>query len=72
MKPITAYQTSDGAIWPIQSQAEKHDVFLKSRKVFEEFLDSKDNAYTATVQRAIARNSIISWEIWKTKNDKRT
>jgi hypothetical protein len=72
MKSITAYQTSDGAIWPIKSQAEKHDVFLKSREVFEEFLDSKDNAYTATVQRAIARNSIISWETWKTKNEKRT
>jgi len=72
MKPITAYQTSDGAIWPIKSQAEKHDVFLKSREVFEEFLDSKDNAYTAIVQRSIARNSIISWETWKTKNGKRT
>jgi len=72
MKPITAYQTSDGTIWPTEAQAEKHDVFLKSREVFEEFLDSKDNAYTATVQRAIARNSIISWETWKTKNGKRT
>ena len=68
MKEISAFQTSDNQIFRDKSEAEKHEVFLSSKEVIEAFLNSVENAYTSIPQRAIARNSIINWELWKTKN----
>lgn len=68
MKEIQAYLTSDHKLFQKKSEAEKHETFLTNRKIIENFLDSADNVYTSIPQRAIARNSIISWETWKNKN----
>lgn len=70
MKEIQAFLTSDQKLFQNKSEAEKHETFLSNRKVIEGFLDSLDNIYTSIPQRAIARNSIISWETWKNKNAK--
>lgn len=70
MKEIQAYQTSDDKIFHDKLAAEKHELFLGNRKVIESFLSSPENVYTSIPQRAIARNSIISWESWKARNAK--
>lgn len=70
MKEIKAYQTSDEKIFHDKIAAEKHELFLGNKKVIESFLSSPENIYTSIPQRAIARNSIISWETWKNKNAK--
>jgi hypothetical protein len=44
-------------------------MFLEKSDVVEEFLDSELNPYKGP-QRVIARNTIISWELWKVKNAK--
>ena len=70
MKPINAYQTSDGTLFAKKEHAEKHELFLKKQDVVEEFLDSEHNPYTGSAQKSIARKTIINWELWKAKNDK--
>jgi hypothetical protein len=70
MKKIQAYQTSDGELFDKEDEAERHETFIQSRKVFEDFLVSKQNPYQSNAQRAIVRNTIINWEIWRVKNVK--
>lgn len=70
MKEITAFQTSDSQIFQNKKDAEKHETFLSKGEVIDSFIDSLDNPYTSIPQRAIVRNSIISWELWKVKNAK--
>ena len=70
MKSITAYQTSDGKIFTTEEDAKKHEKFLEHSDVVEDFLRSDLNPYVAAVQKSIARNTIINWELWKTKNAK--
>jgi len=67
MEQIKAFKTSDGSIFDDQIKAEKHEEFLKHSCIVEEFLDSDLNPYNGP-QRVIARNSIINWQLWKTKN----
>lgn len=68
MEQVKAYKTSDGTLFDNAAHAEKHETFLKHSNVVEAFLDSETNPYTGP-QRVIARNSIINWELWKTKNE---
>lgn len=70
MKTISAFQTSDGKIFAIESAAQKHEKFLEHRNVVEEFLNSDLNQYKTITQKSIARNTVINWELWKTKNVK--
>ena len=69
MEKINAFKTSDGTLFDDQMQAERHEMFLRKDVVVEEFLDSDLNPYVK-MQRSIARQSIINWELWKTKNVK--
>jgi hypothetical protein len=70
MKTISAFQTSDGKIFGVESEAQKHEKFLEHRNVVEEFLNSELNRYKTITQKSIARNTVIDWELWKTKNVK--
>lgn len=70
MKPINAFQTSDGKIFSDQLEAEKYEIFLSKREVIERFLDTDENPYISIPHRAIARNSIVAWESWKIRNVK--
>ena len=67
MKPVKAFQTSDGTLFDTQEKAERHQEFLKHSDVIEKFLDSDLNPYSGP-QRVIARNTIINWNLWNTKN----
>ena len=66
MKPIKAFQTSDGTLFETEDQAIRHEEFLKHSDVIEQFLDSDLNPYRGP-QRVIARNTIINWQLWNTK-----
>jgi hypothetical protein len=68
MKPVTAYSSNDGSIFKTEEEAIKHDMVLAKNQIFTDFLNSKRNFYQSVAQRAIARNSIINWEIWKSEN----
>jgi hypothetical protein len=67
MEQIKAFRTSDGNLFDTAEQAEKHEAFLKHSDVVDQFLDSDLSPYKGP-QRVIARNSIINWELWKTRN----
>ena len=67
MEQVKAFKTSDGTLFDSAAQAEKHEAFLQHSNVVEEFLDGDLNPYSGP-QRVIARNSIINWELWKSKN----
>ena len=68
MKPVQAFQTSDGKLFDHAVQAERHELFLQKDMIVEEFLDNDINPYKALAQRSIARTTIINWELWKNKN----
>lgn len=68
MKQITAFQTSDGQVFTSEEEAKKHEKFLEKKDIVEEFLKSSHNPYVAAVQKSIARNTVVNWEVWKTKN----
>ena len=68
MEQIKAFKTSDGSLFDNERKAALHEEFLKHSNVVEEFLDSDLNPYNGP-QRVIARNSIINWQLWKTKNE---
>ena len=69
MKPITAYQTTDGMLFSLKLEAEKHEMSLSKRGVIEDYLDSALNTYTGHAHKSMARITIINWELWKVTNE---
>jgi hypothetical protein len=69
MKPVTAFETSDGTLFSLKLEAEKHEMSLSKRSIIEDYLDSDLNAYTGHAQRGMARVAVINWELWKVKNE---
>ena len=69
MKSITAFQTSDGTLFSTAEPAEKHEMLLSKEGVVDEFLDSELNPYKGHAHRSMARNTIVSWELWRSKNE---
>jgi hypothetical protein len=69
MKTINAFQTSDGTLFSSSDAAEKHEMMLSKESVVDEFLDSSLNSYTGHAHRSMARNTVVNWELWKSKNE---
>ena len=69
MKTINAFETSDGTLFSLKMEAEKHEMSLSKRSIIEDYLDSDLNAYTGHAQRGMARVAVINWELWKVKNE---
>lgn len=69
MKPIEAFQTSDGTLFSTKESAEKHEMMLAKESVVDDFLDSSLNPYTGHAHRSMARNTVVNWELWKSKNE---
>jgi hypothetical protein len=69
MKPVTAFETSDGMLFSTEQSAEKHEMMLSKENVVDEFLDSELNPYTGHAHRSMARNTVVNWELWKSKNE---
>jgi hypothetical protein len=70
MKTVTAFQTSDGEIFPDQDSAEYHEFFLKNKQMVDEFIDSDANPYQGIAHKNMARNTVMRWELWRAKNVK--
>lgn len=70
MKTITAFQASDGELFPDQESAESHEFFIKNKGLVEGFLSSNVNPYQGAAHKNMIRGSILRWEIWKLKNAK--
>jgi hypothetical protein len=70
MKPISAFQTSDGEIFPDQESASRHEFFLDNKDLVEEFITSEENPYKGAAHRSIVQGSILRWELWRAKNVK--
>jgi len=69
MENIVAFKTSDGTLFETKEGAERHEMFLAKESVIEDFLNSKFNPYTGHAQMYIARQTIINWEMWKSRNE---
>jgi hypothetical protein len=69
MENIVAFKTSDGTLFETMEQAERHELFLSKESCIEDFLDSSYNSYTGHAHRAMARTTVINWELWKSKNE---
>lgn len=70
MKQIKAFITEDGKLHPTLEAAHRHEMALLKHTEIDEFLMSPANKYSSIAQRSIARQSIISWELWKKDNAK--
>jgi hypothetical protein len=70
MKTVTAFQTSDGEMFPDQESAEQHEFFLANKGLVEDFLESDLNPYKGTAHRSMVQGSIMRWELWRSKNAK--
>jgi hypothetical protein len=70
MKVVKAFKTEDGTLFEDSSEAERHSVFLSKRSEIEEFLECDLNPYKAAAHRGIAKNTIVNWNLWKTKNER--
>ena len=44
-------------------------MMLSKENVVDEFLDSDLNPYTGHAHRSMARNTVVNWELWKSKNE---
>jgi hypothetical protein len=65
MKKVNAFITEDGKLHASEEAAKRHEIALAKHESIDRFLSSASNHYTATPQKAIARQSIINWELWK-------
>jgi hypothetical protein len=69
MQNIIAFKTSDGTLFETKEQAERHELFLINESTIEDFLSSSVNPYTGVAHRGMARQTVINWELWKSKNE---
>jgi hypothetical protein len=69
MKIISVFQTTDGTLFQNEQDAEKHEMSFVKARLIDEFLDSDSNGYTGLAHDTIVRNSLVNWEIWKSKNE---
>ena len=69
MKPVNAFQASDGSLFSTAAYAEKHEMMLSKESVVDDFLNSHLNPYTGHAHRSMARSTVVNWELWKSKNE---
>jgi hypothetical protein len=67
MKTVSAFETTDGRLFNSERAAKLHQTFLNEQVSIEEFLNDKEFPYKSVPQRAIARNTITMWELWRGK-----
>jgi len=69
MKQVSAYATADGKLFESAEQAHRHEFMLAREDTVNEFITSQANNYKSIAQRAIVKNTILNWELWKIRND---
>jgi len=66
MEQVTAFKTSDGALFSIPNECQLHEISLVWRSHINEFLESEINPYPAKGHAPAYRKVIIAWEQFKT------
>ena len=69
MKQVSAYATADGKLFESAEQAHRHEFMLAREDTVNEFIMSQSNNYKSIAQRAIVKNTILNWELWKIRNN---
>jgi hypothetical protein len=69
VKQVSAYATADGKLFESAEQAHRHEFMLAREEVVNQFITSQSNNYKSIAQRAIVKNTILNWELWKIRND---
>ena len=69
MKQVSAFATADGKLFESAEQAHRHEFMLAREDTVNEFIMSQSNNYKSIAQRAIVKNTILNWELWKIRND---
>ncbi len=69
MKQVYAFVTADGKLFESSEQAHRHEFMLAREDTVNEFVMSQNNNYKSIAQRAIVKNTILNWELWKIRND---
>jgi hypothetical protein len=69
VKQVSAYATADGKLFESAEQAHRHEFMLAREDTVNEFITSQNNNYKSIAQRAIVKNTILNWELWKIRND---
>lgn len=65
MKTVSAIETTDGKLFTSHQTAALHQTWLDKQSRIEEFMADKEFPYRSLPQRAISRNTITMWELWK-------
>ena len=69
MKQVYAFATADGKLFESAEQAQRHEFMLAREDTVNDFITSQSNNYKSIAQRAIVKNTILNWELWKIRND---
>jgi len=69
VKQVSAFATADGKLFESAEQAHRHEFMLAREDTVNEFITSQNNNYKSIAQRAIVKNTILNWELWKIRND---
>jgi hypothetical protein len=69
VKQVSAYATADGKLFESAEQAHRHEFMLAREESINEFITSENNHYRSISQRAMVKNTILNWELWKIRND---
>jgi hypothetical protein len=69
VKQVSAFATADGKLFESAEQAHRHEFMLAREDTVNEFITSQSNNYKSIAQRAIVKNTILNWELWKIRND---
>ena len=72
VEKVMSYMTPDGCLFSNEREAERHTIFLRDKEAIGLFLESEYNPYQSVTQKALVRNAIINYELWRKKqNDRR-
>lgn len=72
MQTITAYKTSDGAIFESASLADAHEFGQRYNEQLAEFFNGHCTYRGDSAQGSMVRRAIIEWEAFKRQQNKET
>lgn len=70
METINVFKTKDGQLFETLMEAEHHEMFLINDDTIVRFINSDFNPYQSGPTRSIVKNSVVNWELFKSKEPK--
>jgi hypothetical protein len=65
MKTITAFKTSDGRVFEVESQAHAHEFGVTYNELLIEFFNGHCSYKSDTPTGSVVRRAIIEWEMFQ-------